>query len=142
MTIRAKFRCMETARRYDSSRRAEFLPVCKHTAGSPEDAAENKSFWTATPAGSIKLEFRAERSMPYEPGPAWYVDFEAAPEGTWTLGDIHLYGQGSAKVVLRAPWGGDPMSSGTVEMSIDNPTAVAAFVGVGVGSKWSVTFSR
>lgn len=77
MTVRAKFQCIGVTKRkgwggaefvYD----AEFQAV---TNSSGTD--ENKSFFAATPAGSIKLS--TVRDDLFQVGEYYYVDFAAAP---------------------------------------------------------------
>lgn len=86
--VRAKFRCMESTRKYVSTRggvdyfeyQIRLLPVMEKVKGGGYDPTEeNKKFFAATPSGEITLNVVAESAgKSFVPGQAYYVDFTPA----------------------------------------------------------------
>jgi len=137
--IRAKFRCMEVVLRWDKTRRVELLPVNNHVTEGQASDTENHDFWKATPSGKLNLTYTAEQDCQFVAGEYYYVDLEHHADGSWLLEPVEQRVT-SLTVGFNAPWQGELLHQGHLEMSIDNEAAWPAFVGK-VGSKWRVSFS-
>lgn len=72
MNVRAKFYCNNVIqRKYIGGAQAE-IELTAVTGGSEE----NKSFWTYTPSGTLKMQCVNEEATKYfEPGKEYYIDF-------------------------------------------------------------------
>ena len=137
--IRAKFRCMEVAIRWDRTRRVELLPVNNHVTEGQASDAENQAFWEATPSGKLNLAYTIGQDCQFVVGEYYFVDLEQQGDGDWLLEPVEQRVT-SLTVGLNSPWQGELLHHGALEMSIDNQGAWPHFVGK-VGSKWKVTFS-
>ena len=137
--IRAKFRCMEVAIRWDKTRRVELLPVNDHITQGQASDTENHDFWEATPSGKLNLVYTSGQECQFVAGEYYYVDLEQEDAGDWLLEPVEQR-VSSLNVEFHSPWQGEHLHHGVLEMSINNQTAWPAFVGK-VGSKWKVTFS-
>lgn len=70
-TVRAKFKCNEIRISEGKFRSFKFGPVY-----SNEPDSENKSFWDATPQGSLELGITNDKAWPmFEIGKEYYLDF-------------------------------------------------------------------
>lgn len=139
--IRAKFRCMSVTHRWNGERHVEMLPVThrqSHTSGGEVSAEENLSFWEATPAGKIQLEYKATQECPFDPGAYYYVDMEESPEGTWRLERVEECIT-TLTINLDSDWDLPLLRSGHIHMSIDNKKAWTPFQGK-IHSRWNVMF--
>lgn len=91
--VRAKFRCIESTRRYTHtsdaglptevdhvSYRVRLVPVMsKSKGGGYGDCEENKAFYAATPSGEIVLDtINPSAAEQFVPGQAFYIDFTPA----------------------------------------------------------------
>ena len=75
--VRAKFRCLDTSASWSGVRTAILKPVTPKSVydnGTPEEAEENRRFWSASPSGECTLRYRGD--MPFVPGSYYYVDME------------------------------------------------------------------
>lgn len=88
-TVRAKFRCLESAKRYTHttpdpsgevdhfSYRVKLAPVmAKSKTGGYDSTGENSRFFAATPSGDVEFSGLAEAAARhFVPGQAYYIDF-------------------------------------------------------------------
>jgi hypothetical protein len=72
---RAKFTCLEVAKRKNWDPAHPFVSAAKFTAVT-SGSEENKSFFASTPSGTIELATVAPDV--FEPGKDYYVDFTEA----------------------------------------------------------------
>lgn len=95
MPIRAKFRCLEVAKRYSHTTaagiradghvydavdvfnyRVKLAPVMGKKSGTYDPCEENKKFFAATPSGEIEMTMVSEAAAAaFTPGQAYYIDF-------------------------------------------------------------------
>lgn len=78
--VRAKFVCTcKTVRTWTSKDAPTYeFEFCAVTSCNTEKTEENKSFWDATPSGSVKLQ--CVNQDLFEVGKTYYLDFTEAPE--------------------------------------------------------------
>lgn len=140
--VRAKFRCLSIAEKWDGKFVAELGPVMQKAEDSNK---ENKAFWKYTPSGDASLTYNAEH--PLKVGDYYYIDMVPKEDGDWTLSSV-LRNTHGGEIVLShhrsydykegAPKG---LLNGQVKMSLSDEAegALAAFSEV--GSAWGVAFN-
>jgi hypothetical protein len=77
VTVRAEFQCVGVTKRRGWGG-AEFVYDAEFQAVTANGGDENKSFFAATPSGSVRLS--TVRDDLFQVGQHYYVDFAAAPE--------------------------------------------------------------
>jgi hypothetical protein len=139
--VRAKFRCLSIAEKWDRSFVAELAPVMQ----KGENSEENQKFWNASPCGECALTFNVEHDL--EVGAYYYIDMVADEKGGWSLNSVTDRGEGSGEVVFyfyrqydwkkTKPHG---LITGELKIGIDghHTEALAAFGKA--GTKWKVEF--
>ncbi len=80
--IRAKFRCLSVAEKWDGTFVGQFGPVMQNG----ENSEENKKFWKYTPAGDAELTYNKEHDL--EVGAYYYIDMTADADGDWFLSSV------------------------------------------------------
>ncbi len=136
--VRAKFRVISVTKYWDAGAEVLMYPVNPKASfeGDEEACVENEQFWNSTPAGEIKLKYRAGGEPP-EPGDFYYVDLEEREvDRFWKLDEVsHTYQQLDVRFSL--PWSLDAAPgpvSGSIKMSISNEAAWKHFGEP--GTKW------
>jgi len=124
-------------------------PKSVYDNGTPEEAEENRRFWSASPSGECTLRYRGD--MPFVPGSYYYVDMElgSPQEGDreWRLASLY-FRDGNLEVCLNTPWLKDApdLVDGVLTLVIDNREAWPHFVKLSednipeVGISWRVVF--
>ena len=77
MTVRAKFQCIGVTKRRGWQDDIPFVYDAEFQAVTANGGDENKSFFAATPSGSVRLS--TVRDDLFQVGEYYYVDFAAAP---------------------------------------------------------------
>lgn len=85
MSARAKFRCLESTRRFTHTDadgvdqfhyRVKLVPVFGTKKGAYAPCPENEVFYAATPSGEIELTMVSPAAAAaFVPGQAYYIDF-------------------------------------------------------------------
>jgi hypothetical protein len=146
MTVRAKFRCLEVAERYDDTFRVELKPVWRNSGGNAE---ENKKFWTATPSGSCELWFKAKPD--FKPKSYYYIDMTPSQtDSGWTVSAAN-YSPSYVEVALgfwaynqKVQPSTPGLSNGTLKLGLDRSHAAAVIEAFGIPNNtgvWDVSFS-